>query len=300
MTHVPVGTKTDAREPAAPVLGYSVVAVPLTDVRRTPDAGSELVNQALLGTPAARLEETRDAAWTRVRLPDYEGWVVTTALAPEQAPTLALAPEQYVRVIAVTTPLQVTNPDGTAEEWTVFAGTLLRPAEPLEQARVIVDLPDGRTGVIDRQAVVPVLALQTGRGDAASVLATARQFLTTPYLWGGLSVHGIDCSGFMQTVYRVHGYTLPRDADEQFATLPTAVEHGAWQPGDLLFFGGGPDEITHVGMFIGDSRVIHATAKSSPPSVVIQALDPAAADYSPRLVNSYVGARRVIVPGAAR
>ena len=140
-------------------------------------------------------------------------------------------------------------------------------------------------------------------GGLTAVLATAHQFLTTPYLWGGMSVHGIDCSGFVQTIYRVHGYTMPRDADMQFAALPAAVERGAWQPGDLLFFGPSADDITHVGMFVGDNRVIHATAKSSPPSVLVQSLDPTAADYSSRLAGSYVGARRVITdapPGTAR
>jgi hypothetical protein len=295
--------RAEQADPTPPALGYCAVAVPITDVRRDPDPTTELVTQALLGTPAAALARDASGAWTRVRLPDYEGWVVTPALAPEPQPTVAADPTRYMRVGVVAAPLQVSNPDGTAQHWTVFAGTLLQPAEPATGDMMIVHLPDGRSGVIAGAALTPLLEHQGRRGDVAAVIATARQFLTTPYLWGGMSVHGIDCSGFVQTIYRVHGYTMPRDAHEQFAALPTAVEHGAWQPGDLLFFGSSTADITHVGMFVGDNRVIHATAKSNPPAVLVQSLDPAAADYSPRLAGSYVGARRVITgvrPGAAR
>jgi hypothetical protein len=294
MTQAPTAVSTEQSD--IPTLGYCAVAVPITDVRRDPDPSTELVTQALLGTPAAALTRDPSGAWTRVRLPDYEGWVTTAALAPELQPTVAADPTRYMRVGAITTILQVSNPDGTAEPWTIFAGTLLQPAEPATGDSVIVHLPDGRSGVIACAALTPLLEHQGRRGDSAAVLATAHQFLTTPYLWGGLSVHGIDCSGFVQTIYRVHGYTMPRDADMQFAALPTAVERGAWQPGDLLFFGPSADDITHVGMFVGDNRVIHATAKSNPPAVLVQSLDPAAADFSARLAGSYVGARRVITP----
>jgi hypothetical protein len=303
MTQAPTVVSAEQSDTATPALGYCAVAVPLTDVRRDPDPTSELVTQALLGTPAAALARDASSAWTRVRLPDYEGWVATAALAPEPQPTVAADPTRYARVGVATATLRVTDPGGAAQIWTVFAGTLLQLAEPLGPGAVIVHLPDGRSGVIAGAALTPLLEYQGRRGDVAAVLATARQFLTTPYLWGGMSVHGIDCSGFVQTIYRVHGYTMPRDAHMQFAALPTAVEHGAWQPGDLLFFGPSADDITHVGMFVGDTRVIHATARSSPPAVVVQSLDPAAADYSARLAGSYVGARRVVTaapPGTAR
>jgi cell wall-associated NlpC family hydrolase len=279
-----------------PLLGYSAIAVPLTDVRRDPDPASELVNQALLGTPAAGLERDLSGAWTRVRLPDYEGWVATTDLVTEPQPSLVTAPDRYVRMTATTATVQARNADGAIEELTIFAGTLLQQRGPLGKEIAAVQLPDGRPATIAAHAVSPLLEHTGARGDVAAVLATAHTFLATPYLWGGMSVHGIDCSGFVQTVYRVHGYTIPRDAHIQFAELAPAVEHGAWQPGDLLFFGSAEKGITHVGLYLGQNKVIHATGSSQPPSVVIQSLDPAAPDYSPRLDRTYVGARRVITP----
>jgi cell wall-associated NlpC family hydrolase len=280
----------------APALRYAAVAVPLTNVHREPNPASELVNQALLGTPATCLAQDSSGAWTQVRLPDYEGWVANAALAPEPQPALAAAPDQYVRVTATTATVQAANPDGTREDLPVFAGTLLQRRASVDAERVAVQLPDGRPATVAAQAVAPLLEHTGARGDVAAVLATAHTFLDTPYLWGGMSVQGIDCSGLVQTAYRVQGYALPRDANVQFTDLPNAVERSAWEPGDLLFFGNGPHDITHVGLFLGQNKVIHATGSSQPPGVVIQSVNPADPDYSPRLDRTYQGARRIIMP----
>ena len=79
---------------APPGEGRSVVAVPLTDVRRDPDPASELVTQALLGTPAQQLAADPGGTWVYVRLPDYEGWVDHSALVAERGPGVAAAPGQ--------------------------------------------------------------------------------------------------------------------------------------------------------------------------------------------------------------
>ena len=296
-THVsdPHAPASHHLDDATPVLGTSTIAVPLADVHRDPDTTSELVTQALLGTPAARLAVSADGGWTCVRLPDYQGWVQTPALGPEADPPVHAAPNDYVRVVASRAVLQL-----EAEQWTVFAGSLLRRSGAEDETQLGVQLSDGRKGWIASAAVRPLLEHAGTKGDVAGVLATAHEYLTTPYLWGGMTVHGIDCSGFVQTVYRVHGYTIPRDADEQYAALPAEVERGAWQPGDLLFYGSPPDGkpaaqwITHVGLYLGDGRVIHASGRQDPASVVIQSTDPQAADYAPRLVHTYIGARRII------
>ena len=95
------------------------------------------------------------------------------------------------------------------------------------------------------------------RGTPEDLVATARRFLGVPYLWGGMTVHGIDCSGFVSQVYHANGVVLPRDADLQFED-PTAaaVERSALQPGDLVFFGKDAKHISHVGMSVG-GRALH-------------------------------------------
>jgi cell wall-associated NlpC family hydrolase len=85
-----------------------------------------------------------------------------------------------------------------------------------------------------------------------------KRFLGLPYLWGGTSSFGFDCSGFTQMLMRSRGVIMPRDADQQAAwTGFLAVERVDLQPGDLLFFGSSARNITHTGMYIGDGQFIH-------------------------------------------
>lgn len=94
-----------------------------------------------------------------------------------------------------------------------------------------------------------------------SLVEIAKKFLNVPYLWGGRSFFGIDCSAFVQLVYKVHGITLPRDADKQ-AELGNArdfVEES--EPGDLAFFEDETGLISHVGLVLSPFEIIHASGK---------------------------------------
>jgi cell wall-associated NlpC family hydrolase len=162
------------------------------------------------------------------------------------------------------------------------------------EGAILVTLPDGREAIADPADLAPAAA--DYRGSAAAVLDTAHGFLDTPYLWGGMTEEGIDCSGLTQIAYRVHGYTIPRDADEQFARLERQVAPDELQPGDLLFFGPTHERVTHVMLYAGDDRVIHASSAAK--RVVTQGIRPGAPDYHARR-DRYLGARRVIDGGPA-
>jgi cell wall-associated NlpC family hydrolase len=99
----------------------------------------------------------------------------------------------------------------------------------------------------------------------ADSIELGKRFLGLPYLWGGTSSFGFDCSGFTQMLLRARGFNMPRDADQQAAwTGLVAVERTDLQAGDLLFFGSSPRNITHTGMYIGDGQFIHATTNGHP------------------------------------
>jgi cell wall-associated NlpC family hydrolase len=101
--------------------------------------------------------------------------------------------------------------------------------------------------------------VKQGTGNTSGALDTAQSFINTPYLWGGKSSFGIDCSGFTQAVFRMNGVALPRDAAQQ-STVGVAVNFiSEAQPADLFFFDNENDEITHVGIYLGHNRIIHSS-----------------------------------------
>ena len=97
--------------------------------------------------------------------------------------------------------------------------------------------------------------------EKPSIVETAYVFLNTPYLWGGKSPFGIDCSGFTQMVYKLCGYSLLRDAKEQATQGEVLSFIEESEPGDLAFFDNDEGVITHVGIIMNDYNIIHAHGK---------------------------------------
>jgi cell wall-associated NlpC family hydrolase len=101
----------------------------------------------------------------------------------------------------------------------------------------------------------------SGKKPKAHLISTALLYLNSPYLWGGKTPFGIDCSGFTQMCYKLNGYKLLRDASQQATQGEPLSFIEESEPGDLAFFDNAEGAITHVGIIMDDNYIIHAHGK---------------------------------------
>jgi cell wall-associated NlpC family hydrolase len=196
-------------------------------------------------------------------------------------------------VTALRTPLYETRearqPGGEVYAMTVLP--LMAEAAASAGSRLGVALPGGRSGWLDAvDCIVRPTAEPLQQRTIVEMLAFGRSLLGVPYLWGGGTARGLDCSGLAQLCYRYMGVPMLRDADQQYADIPYVVERGALRAGDLVFFAR-DGRIVHVGVMLDASQMLHADG-SVRHQVTINALDPDHEDYSARLAHLYAGARR--------
>ena len=125
---------------------------------------------------------------------------------------------------------------------------------------------NGQAGYVYSQYVAEGTISVSGAGNSSDlgnqIAQYALQYVGYPYVWGGTTPAGFDCSGFVQYVYKQFGYTLNRIACDQ-ALNGVAVDINALQPGDVLCFYSGSDYIGHVGIYIGDNKFVHASTSTT-------------------------------------
>lgn len=257
------------------------VVASVADVRRRAAHGGEQVTQALQGEALQPL--LHEDGWLLGRLPDgYVGWVRDWHVQIcDPARSRAHARRADARVAQPWVRLH----DAPSAASPACAETVLGTRVVRVQRRDAwseIELPGGRRGWI------PDSAVRSGAKDwpctAESILEMITLFRGSPYVWGGRSPKGFDCSGLVQFVFGLHGVHLPRDSDQQF-DQGIAVE--SLQAGDLLFFGG--ESIGHVAVAVDGSAYLHARGE-----VRRNSLDPASSDYDPELATLYRGSRRVL------
>jgi cell wall-associated NlpC family hydrolase len=148
-----------------------------------------------------------------------------------------------------------------------------------------VVLPNGGAVLLKAGALRPIDSNMTPSVTGRLIVREAQKFLGTPYLWGGLSPAGFDCSGLVRAVFARFGRYVPRDTKDQI-NAGHKVPRECIKSGDLVFFE------RHVGIAIGQSRIIHASLAGG--GVRINSLVPGTADYREDLDNRYSQARRIL------
>ncbi len=290
----------DARVDSTP---YAVVKISVANLRKFPKHPSELVTQNLMGFPMRVL--TSRPGWHEVMGPDhYLGWVDNGGIQLMTAPAYqAYKLADKIIILDRTGTVWSKNSDSSDPVCDIVAGDILL-LNGMSGNYFHVSLPDGRTGYVSKDAGENFSDfLARIHPTENSLVSTSKTLLGIPYLWGGTSVKGMDCSGFTKTVYFLNGIILPRDADQQAEVGLTVDSTGRFEnlrPGDLLFFGQkrsktSPEEITHVGMWIGNMSFINESGM-----VKLGSMDSLSENYDKYNLRRYVQSNRILgsqVPG---
>lgn len=254
------------------------VGTAIAPVRGAPDGDSELVTEALYGAHVTAFERT--SGWTRVRVPDgYLGWIRTDRLTDAVGGS-------FDALLHEDTDVSI---DGLE---TLYAGTDCavvshrqneNDTEHTSSEQFTVRFRTGVTLELPADAVVQPEPVPTKE----TIVANANYYLgkDVPYLWGGMTTEGIDCSGFVWMAYRMGGLTLPRDSDQQ-QKIGEQVGRDELRSGDLLCFPG------HIAISIGGARFIHSAGSANGPTT--NSLDPDDDDYYEYLDESFEEARRIL------
>ena len=217
---------------------YGICNLSIVPLRFDASDKSELVSQLLYGDAFKILEQRKN--WSKIRLvfDGYEGWIDNKQyIEINEDQYIALHKESPILSIDLVEFIQ----DNNNQLHPILLGSSLNGLPILNHSH-------------DGNAV-------TGKNPKEHLIQTAFLYLNSPYLWGGKTPFGIDCSGFTQMVYKLNGYKLLRDASQQ-ATQGEALSFiEESEPGDLAFFDNNEGIITHVGIIMSDNYIIHAHGK---------------------------------------
>jgi len=271
----------------------AIVRVAWTPVRREPRHASEMVSQVLLGEVLESADSTDGHGshpdWAAIRgLDGYEGFVTRGSLLECTGPA-ALDWNSRADSTSLGTGLDTVGKECVGGCQT--PGHAPWGAKLASAGDGLLELPGGCrvNPTVPSRIIAEADRATLYARDPAKLVKTSELWLGAPYLWGGRTLSGVDCSGFVQSVFSLHGFQLARDSLDQFKAGSRVTQS---QPGDLWFFAfdGGP--VSHVGICMGDTRMIHASETRG--CVALDDVgDGDSGDYGRLLAEGFVGAVRL-------
>jgi cell wall-associated NlpC family hydrolase len=222
---------------------FGICNLAIIPLRFEPNDRSEIVSQVLFGEHFKILETQKQ--WSKIKLQydGYEGWIDSKQcqiISSEQFDLLSNEPI-------------VLNAD--LIDYITAPANLLMPI-PLAASLSFLNHEAINSSKFDFEGTTT-----TGIKDKNNLIQTSFLYLNAPYLWGGKTPFGIDCSGFTQMVYKLNGYKLLRDASEQAMQGEPLSFIEESEPGDLAFFDNDEGKIIHVGIMMENNYIIHASGK---------------------------------------
>ena len=271
---------------------YGIINNSVGNLRGLPSHSSELVSQAVLGTKLKILK--REGEWYLVQTPDdYISWIDHGGIhVMEESGFNDYFKSSYI--FTDTYGFSYTDELKKDVVSDIVMGSKLNVVG-LRNDFYEVSYPDGRLALIEKNKLLKENAFDKYKNDKNNLLEYSKKLIGIPYLWGGTSTKGFDCSGFTKTLYSMNGYVIPRDASQQInegLTVDSLRDWSNLQVGDLLFFGyerDGRTRIDHVAMWVGDNKFIQASK-----NVRINSVDELSEDYDKYHMEKYIKSKRYL------
>jgi hypothetical protein len=278
---------------------WGIACLSVASAREQPEHKAEMGTQVLMGGVVRVLKAATNHLWFYAQSADgYLAWLekgTFVRCTHEQVRAWTNSPLLVVTAFEDSV-VEAPQPDAEPVSDVVIADLVKKTGEEGEWYQV--ELPDGRNGFLRKSSVMDYQAWRCARqATAENIERTGRRFLGRPYLWGGNSPKGLDCSGFVNLVYYLNGIELNRNASQQARqgmVVPLDADLSRLKKGDLLFFGRrarGDREarVAHVGIYLGDKLFIHSSER-----VQINSLDPASPIRDERRIRTLLEVRRVL------
>jgi hypothetical protein len=274
----------------------ALVKLSVANLRSNPAHSAELATQATMGTPLEILK--KEGSWYLAQTPDkYIAWVDDGGLEPvndEKFRTWRASPKLiYTKAFGFSYKEASLDSQEVSD---LVAGSIMELLG--EQSQFYeVRYPNGDKAFVEKSAAQPYREWIAALNPEENLIKTSKSLMGLPYLWGGTSPKGVDCSGYTKTIYFLNGIIIPRDASQQVHTGKLVDSTRNFEnliPGDLLFFGrAGTDStaerVVHVGMWIGNNQFIHSSG-----NVHISNMDSKAEDFDEYNYNRYLRTMRVL------
>lgn len=229
------------------ILEFGVCRLSVVPVRAESSDKAEQVTQLLFGDHYEVINEDKERRWVWIRInyDQYEGWIDVKQHHP--------IPKEYYEYL---------NHAEFKITTDVTSSILYNKSRQLILMGSMIPISSTELFKMEEQFAFIGEAKNLGqKRDFEFLRTTAVKYLNSPYLWGGKSTFGVDCSGFTQMVFKICGYRLQRDSGQQASQgKPVTAAHEA-KAGDLAFFSNANGKINHVGMLLEKDKIIHASGK---------------------------------------
>jgi gamma-D-glutamyl-L-lysine dipeptidyl-peptidase len=224
---------------------YGIARLSVIPLRKEPDDRSEMVTQLLFGETYVVLDQSADNKWLKIRaiFDEYDGWMGSRqhhGISEEYFLELSLN-DYRISTEITSTILYMKRP------LTIVIGSIL----PIAASEIF--------NTAEKFAFNGESKFLSQKRDSEFIIQTASKYLNVPYLWGGKTPFGIDCSGFTQMVFKIGGYQLKRDTDQQVRQGSVVKNIQKVQPGDIAFFINEKKNVSHTGIVLEKNKIIHAS-----------------------------------------